>query len=1135
MKLKFVFTLVLFSIFACKTKPEKPKETPLVKIEDSTTIKARALNVRNSVSATLANGLTLNLWASDSLAPDPVGMDIDGHGNIYLTRTNRQKNSEFDIRGHRDWMTPSIILQTVEDRREFLHKTFAPELSEQNTYLKDLNNDSIHDWRDLAVEKEEVWKLEDRNNDGFADISTRVVHDFNDEVDDVAGAILVKDDDLYVGIAPNMWKMQDTNDDGVFDEKQALASGFQVHIGFSGHGMSGAIEGPDGKIYWGIGDIGFNGSGLDGKQHKYPNQGVIVRCNPDGSNFEVFAHGLRNTHEFVFDAYGNIITNDNDGDHAGETERLMYVVEGSDAGWRTNWQFGKYTDPKNNTYKVWMDEKLFKPRWEGQAAFIMPPLASFHGGPTGMAYNPGTALGKDWLNKFFLVQFSGTPSRSHIWCFDLEQKGAGFKLRTDKSILNGVLPTGLRFGPDGALYLADWISGWDAKNYGRIWKLDVEPDKNDLAQERLETEKLMIFKYEDASNEKLTQLLSYPDMRIRKKAQFELVARNAFKLLQKEINTNKNQFARIHAIWGIGQLADNKPKKAMLLLDLLADKDPEIIAQALKVIGDVRLEGAGNRIVQSLYHVNPRVQFFAAQALGRIQYKPAVSAILDLLDRNNNEDLYLRHAGVLALSRIGEVQPIAALYNHPNKSLRLAAVLVLRKLQSPEISKFLNDEDAYIVTEAARAINDDWSIEPSLPDLAKLLLSEKYTENQPLLRRSINAALRVGNDTALTHLITFAKRQDVSKVLRREALATIASWHDPSPLDRVDGRYRGYVTRDPKIVIQKIENDIPTFLNDKNPDILVGISDVLKRLNIKSYNGKLFKILKTHASSDARQAALAALAELDFEAIQEAIKIGMNDREQNVRSVAMGALQKLDISKENLPDIVMPIFKYGSIGDQQSILKTLKTIPFENTEPVLRYLVKKAENKALSNSVLLELFEVVEQSPSETLQLQLNKTRDENNPLNQYQEALYGGNWRKGFSIFNYNATAQCVRCHAVNGAGGDVGPPLDNIANVLSRKELLEALVAPSKRLAPGYGNVILTLDNNQVVAGILEKETKTELILRTSDAEPLVVATSRIKNRKNIVSSMPPMGQILDKRAIRDLITYLSSLKNENIASSH
>src|SRR3546814_9111495 len=123
--------------------------------------------------------------------------------------------------------------------------------------------------------------------------------------------------------------------------KESISHGYGVHVGFGGHGMSGLIKGPDGRIYWGIGDIGFNGVGPDGRKWEYPNQGVIVRANPDGSDFEVFAAGLRNTHEFVFDELGNLISVDNDGDHPGEKERLVYIVNGHDAGWRTNWQFGK--------------------------------------------------------------------------------------------------------------------------------------------------------------------------------------------------------------------------------------------------------------------------------------------------------------------------------------------------------------------------------------------------------------------------------------------------------------------------------------------------------------------------------------------------------------------------------------------------------------------------------------------------------------------------------------------------------------------------------------------------------------------------------------------------------------------------
>ena len=182
-----------------------------------------------------------------------------------------------------------------------------------------------------------------------------------------------------------------------------------------------------------------------GKRWKYPNQGVIARCDPDGSNFEVYCAGLRNTHEFVFDEYGNLISEDNDGDHEKERERLVYLINGSDSGWRTNWQFGKYTDPDNNSYKVWMDEKMSVPHWDGQAAYFLPPITNYVNGPTGMVYNPGTALSEKYYKHFFISEFRGTPAASPIHAFTLKPKGASFELDTTFEVAKGLLPTGLGF------------------------------------------------------------------------------------------------------------------------------------------------------------------------------------------------------------------------------------------------------------------------------------------------------------------------------------------------------------------------------------------------------------------------------------------------------------------------------------------------------------------------------------------------------------------------------------------------------------------------------------------------------------------------------------------------------------------
>ncbi|MFT4733694.1 MAG: quinoprotein glucose dehydrogenase [Algoriphagus sp.] len=1080
--------------------------------------------IEKNTAIKLADGLKISLWATDSLAPDPIAMSIDDENRIYLTRTNRQKNSEFDIRGHRDWMTESIGLQSVQDRQAFLRKVFAPEKSSDNEWLKDLNQDGMHDWRDLTVEKDEVWRLEDKDGDGRADESIMVLRDFNEEFTDVAGALLVRRNDAFVGIGPDLWRIEDTNKDGYYDKKTSIATGFNIHIGFGGHGMSGLIEGPDGKIYWGIGDPGMSLVDQTGKKHHYPNRGVIVRCNPDGSDFEVFSHGHRNTHEFVFDEYGNMISSDNDSDQPGESERLVHIVEGSDSGWRINWQFGKYTDDKNNGYKPWMDEEMFKPRWEGQAAYFLPPIRNYHNGPTGMQYNPGTALGENWLKKFFLVEFTGSASRAHIWAFDLKTKGATFDFNSEIDVVNGILPTGIRFGTDGALYAADWINGWDAKNYGRVWKIDTKTPE--LVSERAETKRLMTLDYESQTSDKLYSLLFNADMRIRQKAQFALAAKNDSETLLKAVAQKENQLARIHGLWGMGQINFKENSGARSIVPYLSDSDIEIVAQTAKMLGDVRYTDAGPKLTQLLSSENARAQFFAAQAIGRIKYQPAADALVKMLKKNDDVDNYIRHAGVLALSRIENKAPVYALQKSPSRALRTAGVLVLRKWEDPKVAEYLSDPDEYIIAEAARAINDDWSIPEALPALADLINRPGLT-SEVILRRSINAALRVGGDKELNDLLAYAQNKSAPKAMTSEAMATLGVFAEPSVLDRVDGRYRGKVERDGEKIRSVVIPKMISFLRSESSDVLMASSRLLKDLNINGFNTTLADIYQKSDDAEVKEAMLIALVYLKYPQVGNLVNDALASSKRNLRSAALGMLSKVDIPAELLPDMVGNVLQKGSRRDKQNLFESLGGMPLAKTNAVFVKLIEQVESNEIEQSVMLDLTEAIEKSGSADLIVKLNAVKPNETLLDQYSEALTGGDRRKGYKYFNNNSTGQCARCHAIGGNGGDVGPELGSIGKTLSREQILEALVDPSARLSPGYGSVFLTLKDGQEVSGILAEEREDELIITTSDAEPLVIPIARIAKRENMPSGMPPMAMLMSKREIRDVVEFLANLR--------
>ena len=1126
---KYLLAAAIPFAFSCsKQEPVDLREKNLSKEE----ISAMAQAAESQISPTLADGLKLSLWAVDSLVYDPISIQVTDDGSLYYTRTNRQKNSEFDIRGHQDWEIESISLQTIDEKRSFLQKTLSPEMSDKNTWLADVNGDGSHDWRDMTVEREELYRLEDKDGDGFADYSQMMVNDFNDVTTDVAGALLKLEDNLFIGVGPDVWRLTDTNGDGIMDEKESISHGYGIHIGFGGHGMSGLELGPDGRIYWGIGDIGFNGKGPDGTEWKYPNRGVIARANPDGSDFEIFAMGVRNTHEFTFDQYNNLISVDNDGDHGGESERLVYLVNGSDTGWRTNWQFGKYRDPENNTYKVWMDEKLYLPRHEGQAAYITPPIQNYINGPTGMVFNPGTALAEKWKNTFFVASFVGNPTSSGIHAFKLEPDGATFKMSHTEKVMGGVLATGLDFGPDGSLYFADWIQGWNTKNYGRVWKLDDEGGQNWEA--RKITAQVMKTDFKTLTDEALSGYLSDEDMRIRRKAQFELAKRgeDGFKVFQSAIVQKSNQLARIHAIVGISQLARMEDQKyADVLIPLLQDTDPEIRAQAAKWLGDIKYAKAGESLMPLLTDPEIRVQFFASEAIGRIAYEPAINGLISVLEANNDKDAYLRHAASLALARINKKEPLIALASNPSPAVRLGAVLALRRMAEPGITAFLGDSDEYIVTEVARAINDDFSIEPALPALGDLLVTTKF-QNEALIRRAIGANLRVGTPKALENLKTYISKPGISPVLKAEAIATIGTWPKPSVLDRVDGRNRGAVERELAPIQAAAATTLINSLSDQNETVKIAAEKAIGKLKIKEAEPKLLALLKSDRVDPVRVEAILALSKIVPENISEPIEIAMNDKSKAVRVVGLDLLTKTDISEELMVNLLQDVIQNRTIEERQAALLSLGNLPNSANLELWNTLLADLKANKLPNEVMIELEEAIEETGSEDLKTkydQIQQERTNGDLVALYSGALEGGSVRAGRFIFFQNQTAQCIRCHGYDDMGGTAGPHLNGVANRISRTQLLEALIEPSKRLAPGYGFVQLTLKNGDSVNGTLIEEKENGIVIKEASKPETLILNSDIAERKNSPSSMPDMKQILSKREIRDLVSFLSTLKKE------
>ena len=150
--------------------------------------------------------------------------------------------------------------------------------------------------------------------------------------------------------------------------------------------------------------VAINVKSKEGKEWAETETGSIMRCNPDGTGFEVFATGVRNPQELAFNEFGDLFTGDNNSD-SGDKARFMQLVEGGDCGWRMAYQYLNDRGP-------WNRELLWDDKEGAKAKYIIPPIANISNGPSGLTYNPGTGLSAKYKGHFFLSDFRGGASAS---------------------------------------------------------------------------------------------------------------------------------------------------------------------------------------------------------------------------------------------------------------------------------------------------------------------------------------------------------------------------------------------------------------------------------------------------------------------------------------------------------------------------------------------------------------------------------------------------------------------------------------------------------------------------------------------------------------------------------------------------
>ncbi|MBW3541441.1 MAG: PQQ-dependent sugar dehydrogenase [Planctomycetes bacterium] len=803
----------------------------------------------------LPEGMTAQLVAAEPMLANPVAFSIDERGRFYVCETFRQQKGVEDNRNHMHWLNDDLAARTVEDRLRYFQKHLGARVE------------------DYAREHDRIRLLEDTDGDGRADKSTVFADGFSGILEGTGAGVLAHQGDVFYTCIPRLWKLRDWTGDGIADTKRELHYGYGVKVAFRGHDLHGLTLGPDGRLYFTIGDRGFNVGTLDGRRLAMPDTGAVLRCELDGSDLEIFCYGLRNPQELAFDDYGNLFTVDNNSD-SGDEARLLYLVEGADYGWRMYYQ---YLDDRG----PWNREQMWQARdvpplakggpggvaeegtaADGQAqgaadppsvrrggeaapslnppAYIIPPIANISDGPAGLVHYPGVGLPERYKGHFFLADFRGASGQSGIRSFAVEPHGAGFRLVDDQEFVWNVLATDVDFGWDGSLYVTDWVNGWDGEGKGRLYRFThTEAAKAAVAARTAEFIGGGFARY---SVDELAGRLAHPDRRVRLSAQFELVTRGAVEKLMDVANTATERLARVHAIWGLAQhhrQSRSRQSSARLhqtILALLKDEDAEIQVTVLRAFRnaamwfdpalDDRLRRDLDRQLRHLiYDPRPRVRYFALSAGNVYLHQLDQSAfILESIANAGSADPLVRHAAVMGLAACKGSQNWQELSktvrDARSTEVRLTLLQFLRHSINRASPKFAQEQD--VVAAIARFLTDDdprivleaarLTNDLPVPDATPNLAAMIWRPGlpDPLLRRVLNANFRLGGQENARDVAAIAANADVSEPLRLEALEELRLWNEPPPIDRVTGMWRPI--KSPGLRLEKLVEAIRPFL-----------------------------------------------------------------------------------------------------------------------------------------------------------------------------------------------------------------------------------------------------------------------------------------------------------------------------------
>ena len=424
MKNWFPLILSFFICFALNSCRD-PGNEPAQKKTDTLTEAQQRLPENALKGLEVFEGLHVQTFATEPMLKNPTNIDVDERGRVWVT--------------------------------------------EAYNYRPAINGNPVNPNGDRIV------ILEDTNGDGKAD--TAKVFYQGPEINAPLG-VCVLGNKVLISQSPYVWIFYDDNGDDRADRKEILfqTAGGEQHD----HGIHAFSFGPDGKLYFNFGNActalkDKNGRPVldqDGDEigpKKYT-QGMVFRCDPDGSHVECLGQNFRNPYEVAVDSYGTVWQSDND-DDGNRGVRINYVMEYGNYGYTDEMTHAGWSVGRTN-----MEDSIPFRHWHLNDPGVVPNLLQTGAGsPTGIVAYEGSLLPQEFHDQ--LIHCDAGPNV--VRAYPVSKNGAGYRASII-NILEGekdkwFRPADLCVAPNGSLIVADWydpgVGGHQAgdQTRGRIY------------------------------------------------------------------------------------------------------------------------------------------------------------------------------------------------------------------------------------------------------------------------------------------------------------------------------------------------------------------------------------------------------------------------------------------------------------------------------------------------------------------------------------------------------------------------------------------------------------------------------------------------------------------------------------------